>query len=413
MKKSELGINSESIRTELSSYKGKPYECLLEYIWNSFDAGATQVELKFNLPNEGLGYIENLKIIDNGKGWDFDDHAVTNNFISSTKRPNKNKTIPKGKYGRGRYTFIWIAKQLEAFSKGKKLTLQHNTKIEKEKAGSITTGTEVNLIEITQDLSGILSSSEGLSEALLLEFGWFLIENENYKILINGEEIDITKNIKESKSLGKDHFSEEIKEQLDKTFEVRIILWDKKPSEYSKYYLLNENGVEIFKENTGLNKKSDNFWHSIYIKSTLFTSLEDTNEKESDEMTLDFEDKKIKKIKRQIIQKVKEELVKMRKPYLRNQSDSLLEELKEDNLMPNLPEFGIYDEDSYDDLLKTIYTIAPSLFVGKSDSEKKFICTTFAGLLSTQDDILIKVILEQLQELTEDEKKDLLDILNR
>jgi hypothetical protein len=46
--------------------------------------------------------------------------------------------------------------------------------------------------------------------------------------------------------------------------------------------------------------------------------------------------------------------------------------------MPNLKEFGIYDEDSYDDLLKTIYTITPSLFVGKNNSEKKFICATFA-----------------------------------
>jgi len=82
-------------------------------------------------------------------------------------------------------------------------------------------------------------------------------------------------------------------------------------------------------------------------------------------------------------------------------------------LLPNLPAFGIYDIESYHDLLKTIYTISPSLFTGKSDSEKKFICATFAGLLSTQDDNLIQIILEQLQELTEDEKNDLLDILHR
>ena len=90
-----------------------------------------------------------------------------------------------------------------------------------------------------------------------------------------------------------------------------------------------------------------------------------------------------------------------------------LEELKEEKLMPDLPEFGIYDEESYYDLLKTIYIITPSLFVGKDKNEKKFICTTFAGLLSTQDGILIKKIIEQLQELSNDEKEDLLEILKR
>lgn len=86
MKKSELKINEQSIKTELKFYKDKPYNCLFEYIWNSFDAGSTQVKVNFDLPKDAFGYVENVKIIDNGKGWDFDDHAVTNNFISSTKK---------------------------------------------------------------------------------------------------------------------------------------------------------------------------------------------------------------------------------------------------------------------------------------------------------------------------------------
>lgn len=413
MENSELKINEQSIKTELKSYKDKPHSCLFEYIWNAFDAGATQIKLNFDFPNEGFGYVENVKIVDNGDGWDFDDRAVTNNFISSTKQPSKNKTLPKGQYGRGRYAFIWIAKQVEVLSKGKKLTLKHNTDIQKENSQYIYPGTEINFLGVTSKFSEILSSTENLHNELLLEFGWFLLENENYKILVNNEQIDVKKNIKDAKFLSKNYFSEEIQKELDEQFEVKIILWDEKPSEYSKYYFLNENGVEIFKQNTGLNKKSDNFWHSVYIKSTLFNSIEDVSEEELHQEVLDFEDKKAKKIKKQIIQKIKEELVKIRKPYLVKQSDVLLRELKEENLIPKLSEFGIYDEESYGDLLRTIYTITPSLFVGKNDSEKKFICATFAGLLSTQDDILIKTILEQLQELTEDEKQDLLEILHR
>lgn len=415
MKNSELKINEQSIKTELTFYKDKPYNCLFEYIWNSFDAGATQIKLSYKLPNKGFGYVENVKILDNGNGWDFDNDLNTETFLSSSKHDlnSTNKTLPKGRFGRGRYTFIWIAEQIEILSKRKKLTLQHDTSIKKEEIATEIIGTEVSFLNITQEFSTILSGTEGLQKELLLEFGWFLSENKIYQIFVNDVAIDLNRNIKESKNLGKDFFEEEIKKKLDENFVVKIILWNEKPSEYSKYYFLNENSVEIFKQNTGLNKKSDNFWHSIYIKSTLFSSIADTNEEETQQESLDFGDKEAKKLKKLILQKINEELVKLRKPYLIKQSNILLKELKEEKLLPDLPEFGIYDENSYGDLLKIIYTITPSLFVGKSDPEKKFICATFAGLLSTQDDVLIKTILEQLQELTEDEKQDLLEILRR
>lgn len=415
MKKSELKINEQSIKTELKAYKDKPYKCIFEYIWNSFDAGSTEVCIDYDIPREGIGFVQNLQINDNGKGWDFEDHAITNNFISSTKKPIKDKTLPKGQYGRGRYAFIWIAKKIEVYSKKKKLTLQHDTDILKENSDTETIGTNIKFINIGEELSYILLDLNNLHQEIIFNFGWFLLENENYKIKVNGEEVNVNNNIKDTKVLTKVDFNDDIQEKVDESFEIKIVLWNQKPSEYSKYYFLNENGTESFKQNTGLNKKSDNFWHSVYIKSKLFKSIEDTEEDNqiNDQKIMDFNDKELKKTKKQILEKIKKELVLLRKPYLIEQSNYLLKGLKEDNIMPNLNEFGIYDEESYDELLKTIYTISPSLFVNKSDSEKKFICATFAGLLSNQDDTLIKTILEQLQELSEEEKRDLLDILNR
>lgn len=413
MSKSKLVINEKSIKTELKSYENKPYNCLFEYIWNAFDAGATEVKINFILPLEGIGNVTNLEIIDNGKGWNFDDNDITNNFMSSTKTGIKNKTLPRGKYGRGRYTFIWIANKIDVFSNGKKLTLQHNTDIEKDNSSIDFKGTKIEFIGITESLTKILLDVDNLHKEIISNFGWFLFQNKNYKILINEEEVDITQNIKNSITFNKNYFSEEVQKELNDQFEVRIVLWEGKPSEYSKYYFLNENNVEKFKQNTELNKKSDNFWHSVYIKSVLFQSFEDIDESNEKEKKLDFSDKRTERTRKHIIQRIKEELIKLRKPYLVEQSDDLLKDLKEDNLLPKLSDFGIYDENSFEDLLKTVYTITPSLFVGKSQSEKKFICTTFAGLLSNQDDNLIKIILEQLSELTEEETKDLSDILHR
>lgn len=410
---SELKINEQSIKTELKSYKNKPYDCLFEYIWNSFDAGATEIKINFDLPVEGIGYVKNVRINDNGIGWDFDNDAITNNFISSTKNPNKDKTLPKGRYGRGRYTFIWIAKRIEVFSKGKKLTLKHNTDIEKDTVEFNNSGTQINFMEITESFSSLLLATDKLYEEILLNFGWFLFENKKYKIFINEEEIDVLKNIKSKKELDKSFFPDDVKEKLKDNFEVRIVLWEKKPSEFSKFYFLDDDEKEIIKQNTSLNKKSDNFWHSVYIKSDLFNSHDKIENEDNEQKSLDFNERETQRIKRKVIQKIIEELISIRKPYLKKQSDYLLKELKEDKLIPNLPEFGIFDEESYDDLLKTIYTITPSLFVGKSNAEKKFMCATFAGLLSNQDNNLIKVVLEQLSELTAEEKKDLTDILSR
>jgi len=413
MSETKLKINKQSIRTELKAYENEPFNCLSEYIWNSFDAGSSEVNLDFVMPEEGIGYVRNVTITDNGNGWDFEDDATTNNFMSSTKNPKKNKTLPKGRLGRGRYAFIWVSEKLCAYSKGEKLTLQHSTDIKKEKTGSKESGTKIVFEVITEQFSNLLSSIE-LLEKIVLEFGWFLLENENYKIIINNQEIDININIKESQVFSVNSFPEKLREELDTGFEAKIILWEERPSEYSKFYFLNEKNIEVFKQNTGFNKKKDNFWHSIYIKSTLYKSVDDVAENnENGQIKASFSDKKTDRVRRKVINFLKEELSKLRKPYLLLQSNELLEELKEEHLLPNLPEFGIYDEESYGDLLKTIYTISPSLFVAKSKAEKKFICATFAGLLSTQDDILIKTILEQLQKLTEEEKEDLLSILNR
>ncbi len=414
MSDTKLKINAQSIRTELKSYENDPLKCLIEYIWNSFDADATEIHLNFELPEEGIGYANNVCIIDNGRGWDFNDDATTNNFMSSTKQPRKGNTLPKGQYGRGRYTFIWIAEKLTAYSKGKKLTLLHNTEITKEDYEYSQSGTKICFDGIKTSFSSLLLSPN-LHKQLCLEFCWFLRESSHYKILINNAELPISELIKDSKTYTNNELPEKLRNEIDDAFNAEIVLWNEKPSEYSKFYFLTNTSGELYKQNTGLNKKSDHFWHSVYIKSSLFNSVEDVIEEDNDsnQTNLSFDAKKTKRIKNQIIEFLKEELVKLRKPYLIIQSDQLLEDLKEEQLIPNLPDFGIYDEESYGDLIKTIYTITPSLFVGKSNPEKKFICATFAGLLSTQDDILIQTILEQLQELSEDEKGDLIEILKR
>lgn len=412
---SELRINEKSIKTELKSYEGKPYKCLFEYVWNSFDAASTRIDINFEVPVEGFGFVNNVRIIDNGRGWDFAKNLNTETFLASTKSEtnSKYKTLPMGKFGRGRYVFVWISEKIEIFSGTKKITLYHKTNIENETLSENIKGTETHFKNIYQLFSDSLIVKDNLLLQLSLEFGWFLMQNANCAIFVNGEKLNVLQNIKKEVILRKIDFSSNIQEQLEGNLEAKIILWKSKPSEYSKFYFLDEDGIELYKSNSGFNKKADDFWHSIYITSTIFNIADNLEEENSNQLTLDYQEKKIRRLKKQVMDEIKSELISLRKPYLVEQSEFFLEELRVEKIMPELKEYGIYDEQSYGELLKTIYTIAPSLFTGKSSSEKKFICATFAGLLSTQDDILIQKILEQLQELTDDEKHDLLNILSR
>jgi hypothetical protein len=82
---------------------------LFEYLWNFFDAGATYVKISYILPNQEFGNIDTISIEDNGSGWNFENQKNTKTFLTSTKQEENNKktkSLPRGKYGRGRYVFI-------------------------------------------------------------------------------------------------------------------------------------------------------------------------------------------------------------------------------------------------------------------------------------------------------------------
>ncbi|MCA6069582.1 MAG: ATP-binding protein [Endomicrobium sp.] len=76
MSKNELELTFTSLQTELAGYKYEPLKCLFEYLWNSFDAGATEIKINYILPETGIGDIYSISIEDNGLGWDFENETL-------------------------------------------------------------------------------------------------------------------------------------------------------------------------------------------------------------------------------------------------------------------------------------------------------------------------------------------------
>lgn len=409
----KLELTLQSLETELETYKKHPFNCLYEYIWNSFDAGATEVRINYTLPE--FGNVEEVKIEDNGSGWNFEKEKNTKTFLSSTKKSNENKklkkSLPRGKYGRGRYVFIWIAEKLEVFSSNQKLVLDKSTYVKPEKSKDAPAqGTVVYIKNLTNSFSDILKNEECLSQNIAIEFCWLLKENDKYKIFINNKQIDINFNILSEKDYDTQFLIDnDINISDNSDFKCSIVVWKDKPSEWSSFFFLDDKQNESYTKATGMNKQKDKFYHSVYISSNFFTNQYDDTDDSENELPIYGSGKQ----KEKLLKALRQELVDIRKPFLKKNSLSIVKNLEEEKAFDNLIEMGVYDIDGFKDLIKVAYTIAPSLFVGRDIKEQRFICSTFAGLLSSSDKNIIKIVLEQLQELSEEEKESLLDILQR
>ena len=178
---------------------------IAEYIWNSFDAKASNVDIQFEA-NE-LGHISYFVISDNGEGINLSTIASTfGAFLDSQKQQSYQRTSDvRGKKGKGRFSFInfcskaiWKTRykaeddsilQYEiTISAGDK---DHYETDNKQKITSGTTGTDVFFHDL-KDFSAGHFYAPSFSEFLAQEFGWFLYLNKEkgYTLTMNGNAID-------------------------------------------------------------------------------------------------------------------------------------------------------------------------------------------------------------------------------
>ena len=99
-------ITPEGIQKNLKNIK--PLDAICEYIWNGFDAFATQVEVE--LHRNKMGLINMITIRDNGCGINYDELKYKFQPFNDSKKANvsqkTNHTLPHGRKGIGRLTFF-------------------------------------------------------------------------------------------------------------------------------------------------------------------------------------------------------------------------------------------------------------------------------------------------------------------
>jgi len=227
---------------------------------------------------------------------------------------------------------------------------------------------------------------------LRAEFAWYLELKEEKKIFINGEELDYSSIIAESES-----FPIELKlRKEDIKFECKYIRWTSKLNdEYSRFYFLNES-LELKKtKTTSLNKKGDNYWHSLLIVSDFFNETTIEEEDESETTPKLFSTSEENKIFKELIGKLNEYLKNKRRPFLKVQAEKLIEKYEDEKVFP---EFGKNDWDrarkeSLENLVKEIYEVEPAVFM-KLNKEQKRIFLELLNLVmdSSESESLLKII---------------------
>lgn len=412
----KVNITSKGIQKVLKAYDEK--QAIAEYIWNGFDANATIINLTFN--GNTLGHLESLSIADNGCG--IDPEKLTQKFDPFFESEKSNQqTIPKhtskmhGRNGVGRLTFFTFAtsakwnttyKSEKGFQTGTidiVIGALNSYKYDFPSLPSLKgeIGTTVSFSNLTISRTDIKLS---IIPFLINEFCWFIELNKdrNYQILVNGEPIDFSSNVHSSESFAIAYPDSEI------IFNIKYVQWHQSlHKELSKYYFL-YNGQEVYKDYTTLNKKSDEYYHSIYIESDFFKDF-DFKSAETETQASIFGKAKSAPAYRYLIKELTEYLKNKRKPFLKEYADKLIESYEKDSIFP---EYTSEWEQKFKkpqllEVIKALYEVEPKLFSSLNIDQKKTFVRLLDLLLDSSERESIFTILEQVVDLEKDEREEL------
>jgi len=399
-------------------------QVIAEYVWNGFDAKATSVSI--DISSNELGYIERIRINDNGEGIAPDtlDYSF-GNFLDSLKKTQVKRTsYTRGKKGKGRFSFSLFATRATwntVVAIGNEL-MQYKLIIDREAKETYDstepqpsdidhTGTTV-VLEGVFGLNAFTLDGDEFLDFLAQEFGWFLHLNKDmgYNIKINGKPISYQQLIQETDETS---FTVYSPEENSFVFKVNYIRWKYPIGDRYYYYFMDSHKMEVAKLLSSFNNNAIDFHHSVYVESAFFNGFEQSDMTLSSEGNL-FSEKEHLVVYRKLLKELRDMLDRKQKKYVREQAvDIKLQELVQKDL---LPRYSSSDADKQRkvtllQLIQELYIADPRAFVGiKAD-----LIRTYMGfldlLLQTDRKAEILPIVEQAIPLSDKERERIRKIL--
>lgn len=422
MKTESIEIGGEGIKSILKKYK--PEQAFAEYIWNGFDAQAKEVRIEFEEVNN-LGGLAKISITDDGYGIP---QEVLNQkfkpFFESEKagEDNRHRSLTHGKNGIGRLTFFTFATRAKWTTRYKKEgdVFEYDIEITSQNLKKYS-GSSSELRKVSESLVGTTVTFEGINQLtkdyflgpitdyLKQEFGWFLelFKARGLSIKIDGKSLDYSTIIGERDSAILIH------KESNTSFGVEFIRWNQGlQNEYSRYYLVDSNDNEIWKDTTKLNNKGDSFFHSIYIKSPYFSDFVYNEKQGEGQQTLIGKSKNDTEYKF-LEEEITHYLRKKRKPFLKEFANQLVIQYENDGIIPefNKDDWEQSKKLELEEVVKGLYQVQPKIFSASSVEQKKTFVHFLNALLGSDERDQILAIINEIVDLDFEEREDLLKLL--
>ncbi len=422
------GIKAALKKIQFTS--GTFYRAVGEFIWNGYDAGASSLELTYEIAKEkNDGFFRKLQIRDNGKG-------IRKDHLNKTFEPlfdsekldeqdnEEHHSTLHGKLGVGRltfFTFANFAKWETVYSNDGK-NYKYNIEVSAEKMDNFS-GIEQNE-ESTDQNTGTTVIFKGFNKLgkkdiedellnyLKKEFCWFLELNKynHFSLKVNGTDLDYT-------NLVKDRDKFPVKHPTTGTrFNIKYIQWSSQLNkEYSRFYYLNLDHKEKWKETTKLNNQGDNFHHSVYIESEYFKDFIFTSSADKYGQKTLSGGKRSDDIFEYLNEEIYSYLRKKRKPFLKKHSEIILQEYRDEGIIKvnKTDQFSVVENQELENVFKELYEAQPKIFY-KLKNEQKKVFVGFLHLLLKSDkrDKIIDILSEVIK-LDDEERNHLLEILKK
>lgn len=317
-----------------------------------------------------------------------------------------------GKNGVGRLTFFCFAQYAEWNTvykendefKNYSITIEANNlenykETEENTIEVIETGTTVILSGINQDID-INELNEYIKKkfACLLE----LNKSHNFAIYIDGKKVEYEDFVMEREAFELNYKYGKV----EIVAKIKYVQWRNNLSnEYSRYYFEDENENVKLSLTTTLNKKGDNFYHSVFVSSNMFEDfyVSDTIEGQVPITGYNKESKEFKQLKIDIDKFLRQK----RKPHIKKYTERLIEKYNEDKIFPEYNESNTLDRfkhEQLENIVKVVCQTEPKIFSSLNNEQKKTLVRLFDLVMqSGETDNLFTI-------LTELSKKYLLEL---
>lgn len=416
-----VSVKNQSIDSSgiTSDYKA----AISEYIWNGFEANAKRVSIEYTL-NEAFG-VKELIIKDNGDGINYDELKETfGAFLASKKNLLSLQMKSKANKGKGRFSFIAFSSNAEWHTvyKDNNVYKEYDINMSSDKKEVIDcsepqlsdrqeTGTEVKFTNINT-LTAENMGFEIIEPALLKDFAWFLYlyKNKNVEIVVNDEKIDYEK-----------YINTELSEKSMVTiegyrFEINLVVWQESISEkFCCYYFDNKNVLKG-KRTTTFNRNTINFNHSVFVKSEFFDDKENVISDHDDTQINMFEHPDEKKILKKLHKEIQMLIEKKISVYLSDKAEEAVEAMiTERKTFPEFPK-DVYGQMRKNDLkrvTKEIFKLEPLIFHKLKQIQEKSLLGFLNLLLSSEERENVLTIIEQVVELSPQQRSDFSMILKK